>query len=394
MERVAPWLKAVNTVLTPAIAGRRKKVDRIIDRAVREAEHRTASTASGDEEFIDGLRVLLRGYADIDDLTLTGWVTVQQEITDRIENRLRVRKLHVLDPDIADEPVSRPIVVTGLPRTGTTMLQRLLAVPEGHRAPLLHELMHADLADAGDEHRHRAERFVEAVGKAVPTFGAVYDVDAAKPDACVFVLPHGIGHLVRAQPPGYVQWMLDRDTADDYRYLKQTLQVLQYGRPRRRWVLRAPAHLWHLGSLVKTFPDAQIVWTHRDPAAALASLCAMTETASAPNRGRVDPHEIGRMWLGLAATGIDRARAARRRLPGYAVVDVPYRQLTDQASRGVPALFERLDAPWGRAEADALEASLAGRPAGSAHDLARYGLTEGEVDQALGDYRRVFAEYF
>jgi hypothetical protein len=391
MERVAPWLKAVNTVLTPAIAGRRKKVDRIIDRAVREAEHRTASTAHGDEEFIEGMRVLLRGYADIDTLTLTGWVTVQQEVTDRLENRLRVRKLHALAPEIADEPISRPLVVTGLPRTGTTMLQRLLAVPDGHRAPLLHELMNTDLR--GADHRHRTERLVDAVGKALPTFGAVYDMDAGEPDSCVFVLPHGIGHLVRAQPPGYVQWMLDRDCTADYRYLKQTLQVLQHGRPRRRWVLRAPAHLWHLGALTKTFPDAQILWTHRDPAAALASLASMTETVTALSTGRVDPHELGRMWLGLIATGLDRARATRRRLPGYAVVDVPYRDLTDHAGRAVPALFDRLGAPWGEAEQRALAASLAARGPAHDYDLARYGLTQGDVDQVLADYQRVFGEY-
>lgn len=392
MERLAPWLKAVNTVLTPAIAGRRRKIDRIIDRAVREAEHRTASTAHGDEAFIEGLRVLLRGYADIDDLTLTGWVTAQQEVTDRLENRLRVRKLHVLNPEIADEPISRPLVVTGLPRTGTTMLQRLLAVPDGHRSPLLHELMHADLP--GADHRHRTERVVDAVGKAVPAFGAAYDLDAGEPDACVFVLPHGIGHLVRAQPPGYVQWMLDRDCTADYRYLKQTLQVLQHGRPRRRWVLRAPAHLWHLGALMKAFPDAQILWTHRDPATALASLASMTETATALTTGRVDPHEIGRMWLGLIATGLDRARAARRRLPAYAVVDVPYRDLTDHARRAVPALFDRLGAPWGGPERAALDAALADRGPRHEYDLARYGLTQGEVDQVLADYQRVFGEYF
>lgn len=388
MERVAPWLKAVNTVLTPAIAGRRKKVDRLLDRAVREAEHRTGSTAHGEDAFVEDMRVLLRGYADIDDLTLTGWVGMQQEVTDRLENRLRVRKLHALNPDIADEPIGRPIVVTGVPRTGTTMLQRLLAVPEGHRSPLMHELMYADLA--GADHRRRSERVVDGLGKAVPTFGAVYDMGSEKPDACVWVLPHGIGHLVRAHPPGYVQWMLERDYTPDYRYLRQVLQVLQYGRARRRWVLRAPAHLWNLGALVKEFPDAQIVWTHRDPAAALGSLCSMTETAMAMNTSAIDAHEIGRTWLGLFATGVDRARAARRRLPAYSVIDVPYRHLTDDSRERLPELFERLGAPWGPAEAAALDAALVARPIGHRYDLARYGLTEGEVDQVLADYKRTF----
>ncbi|MFG3340449.1 sulfotransferase family protein [Glycomyces sp. NPDC048151] len=391
MERVSPWLKAVNTVLTPAIAGRRKKVDRVLDRAVREAEHRTGSTAHGEEAFVEDMRVLVAGYADIHGLTVTGWVAVQQEVTDRLENRLRIRKLHVLKPELADEPISRPIVVTGVPRTGTTMLQRLLAAHAGHRSPLMHELMHADLDTA--DHLRRAERAADFLTKAVPTFGAVYDMHPEKPDADVWVLPHGIGHLVRAQPPGYVQWMLERDYAPDYRYLKQTLQVLQHGRPRRRWVLRAPAHLWNLRALVKAFPDAQILWTHRDPAEALGSLCSMTETATGMNTAELDPHEIGRTWLGLFATGLDRARAARARMPAYAVVDVPYRDLTDDARERLPQLFEHLGATWGGAEQAALDAALASRPTEHKYDLARYGVTEGEIDQALGDYKRAFAPF-
>lgn len=388
MERVAPWLRAVNTVLTPAIAGRRKKVDRLLERAVREAEHRTGSTANGDEAFVEDMRVLLSGYADIDGLTPAGWIAAVQEVTDRLENRLRVRKLHVLMPELADERVDRPIVVTGAPRTGTAMLQRLLAVPEAHRGPLLTELMHPDLE--GADHRRRTERAVEALRKAVPTFSSVYDMHPDKPDSCVFVLPHGIGHLVRAQLPGYVQWMLERDFTPDYRYLKQTLQVLQHGRPRHRWVLRAPAHLWTLAALTKVFPDAQIVWTHRDPATALASLCSMSETANAVNSSEVDPHAIGRMWLGLLATGIDRARAARERLPAYAVTDVRYRDLTDQVHERLPEIFEELGAPWGEAEQTALNTSLVEHRGARDHDLTRYGLTETEVDQVLGDYKRAF----
>jgi hypothetical protein len=95
--------------------------------------------------------------------------------------------------------------------------------------------------------------------------------------------------------------------------------------------------------------------------------------------------------LGLFATGLDRARAVRRRLPAYSVIDVPFRHLTDDAREYMPQLFDRLGAPWGSAEADALDAALVRRPTGHRYDLARYGLTEGEVDQALAEYKRAFA---
>jgi hypothetical protein len=116
----------------------------------------------------------------------------------------------------------------------------------------------------------------------------------------------------------------------------------------------------------------------------------MTETAMAMNTTEIDPLAIGRTWLGLFATGVDRARAARKRMPSYAFLDVPYRDLTDEASERMPELFERLGAPWGPTEQGALDAALASRPTGHRYDLARYGLTQADVDRAMADYQRVF----
>ncbi|THV37022.1 sulfotransferase family protein [Glycomyces buryatensis] len=399
MNRVAPWLKAVNTVLTPTIANRRKKIDKIIEKAVHNAETRIGGTHSGDEQFIDDYRFLLRCFADIDGLSPTGWSGMINDVSTRIENRLRIRKLHVQHPEIAAEPIERPIVIVGMPRTGTTLLHRLLGAPEAHRAPLLWELMSTDLGDISqetrDEYRKRSDRITVGMDKVAPDFRNIHSIGTDEPEECVFLLPHGLMFAVRADSPRYVQWMLERDYTDDYRYLKQGLQVLQHGRPRRRWVLKSPAHLWSLDVLLKTFPDAEIVWTHREPATVLASMCSLAETSMSLHMHKPDPHSIGRQWLGLLATGIDRTRAVRRQQPRDTIIDVPYEHLTKEARERIPELFERLDTPWGKAEQDTLETAL-DRPGGSGgrhkYELSPYGITETEVNQVFSEYRRFIGD--
>lgn len=392
MQRVAPWLKAMNVVLSPTIANRRNKVDKVIAHAVAEAESKTDGTAHGDEQFIEEMRFLLSCFADVDRLTPAGWIGTVGDLGQRLENRMRIRKLHALHPEIADEPIERPIVVVGLPRTGTTLAHHVLAQPEAHRAPLMWELMHCDLADIPESVRERyikqAEQVAQGASKASPMMPKIHPLGAEKPEECVFVLPHGLMFVVRAHMPRYEQWMLDRDYTPDYQYLKQALQVLQHKRPRRRWVLKSPAHLWSLETLFKVFPDAQVVWTHRDPSTVMGSLCSLVETSQAVHTRSPDPKEIGRVWLGMLATGVARALTARENLRGDSIIDVSYRRLAEAPDRRFPELFQRLDVPWGPTERENLDAAQkrAGSSGEHLYDLTRYGIGEAEVAQAFGDY--------
>lgn len=130
----------------------------------------------------------------------------------------------------------------------------------------------------------------------------------------------------------------------DYAYLKQAIQVLQYGRPRRRWVLTSPMHLAHLPELLTVFPGATIVWTHRDPVAAIGSVCSMVEITRALHVRRPDPHTIGRTWLDLPASAVAHARAARADATGVPFVDVPYAWLAAEPHARVPELYDRIGA--------------------------------------------------
>jgi hypothetical protein len=399
MRRTAPWVKAINTLLAPTVRNRQNKVDAVVDKALAAGEAASGGTAEGDERFTEDYRFYAECLAAADGLTPIGWYGLGSELASRFENRFRIRRLHAERPEIGREPIERPIVVVGMPRTGTTLTHNILAGPEAHRAPLLWELLSTDLADVEPALRKRymktAERTAGGMATMSPAFELIHAMHATGPEECIFVLPHGLPFFVRADMPEYGAWYLDRDHTADYVYLKQALQVLQHGREPRRWVLKSPAHLWNLDALLAVFPDAQVVWNHRAPQKAVASMCSLVECVQGTHLRRVDLDGIGREWLEKLAEAVRRARAARSALPEQAVIDLSYANLTDDPRSRVPELFERLGAEWTAAEKSHLE-RLLDRPrhvaaGGHRYDLARYGLTDERVDEAFGDYSALVA---
>jgi hypothetical protein len=188
--------------------------------------------------------------------------------------------------------------------------------------------------------------------------------------------------------PEYHEWLRDRDHLPDYEYLRQALQVLQYGRERERWILKSPMHLERLPAVLKVFPDATIVWTHRDPVTVIGSLCSLVETTQAMHVRRPDLHGIGRMWLDIQARAVELGRDARVRGPRGAFVDVPYTWLNAEPHEKIPRLYELIGSKWTEDDARNLDDVLARPGIGRQHEyeLSRYGLSPTEVEEAFGDY--------
>lgn len=384
-------VKALNTLLAPTMAGHRRRVDKAFDKLIAKAEAATGGKAADHERFLADARFVLHAWAGQDHVSAIGWASVLGSIQARVTNRFRVVQAIAAQPAIEDEVIEAPIVVTGLPRTATTLTHNLLAHPEANRAPLLWEmfdtlppgadeaLVEAAIKDARD--------FIGTYDKAAPVFGDIHKMDATLPEECIFLLPFHIflwgvcGPMEAAR-----QWWLDRDLTEDYRFLKQALQVLQFGRERRRWVLKTPCHLSGLPTLAATFPDAQVVWNHRDPATVVASYCSLMEVGWSVQLRKYDPAQIGATCLSLLTEAVQTARAARPALPN--VIDIGYSQVTTDAREQVPLLYEKLGLTWDERESAHLEYRL-GRPdqkRGHEYDLARFGLDARDVEAAFGDY--------
>ncbi|MFG2552417.1 sulfotransferase family protein [Streptomyces sp. NPDC048581] len=384
-------LALANQLLRPAFASRRSP-DRVFDRIAVEA-----GEAHGDRQFVDDFRALLGWWAKAENLTPVGWQSAQVFVRRHLANRARVRGLIAAHPEIEREPIERPVFVVGLPRTATTVTHAVLSLSDGHRGPLLWELLTPGLELPPREHRKAVtagRRMVQGTNLFAPRFRDIHPMAAEGPEECTFALPHALMPLSQARIPEYEQWYRERDFTDDYRYLRQVFQVLQYGRPRRRWILKSPLHLGNLDALRTAFPDATIVWCHRDPVTAVASFCSLIEHGMAVSSRPLDLPGIGATWFGLLSRAMERGLRARAAIPREALVDAPYSWLAEEPATGAPKLYDAIGARWTDAEAARLPEAVA-RPKGTRphrYDLARYGLTRAEVESAFADYNALRAE--
>lgn len=395
MRRTARWLTAVNALSAPRVRAQRNRVDQVFDKMVHRAEERSESDSSVAAEFVESYRFLLHEVAKHDTLSMVGWQGFTDDLTRRMTNHLRVERLIADHPEIAKEPIDRPIVVVGLPRTATTLTHKILIQPEGNRAPLMWELMNTHRGDIDPKLRGKlvkdAQQMASLASKASPVWDLIHPMNALQPEECVFALPHGYQFITRATLPAYRRWVDERDYTEDYGHLKRVLQVLQWNQPRRRWVLKTPFHLFNLDVLLKVFDDATIVWMHRDPATVMGSWCSLVETGRALHHRDYDPSKIGKEWLDIFGKGVAKARAVRSTALRERFVDVPYHSLTADPYGFLPKLFERLGMEWTMKEEANLEQVLARPGMRRSHEyhLSRYGIELDDVEEAFGDYGRL-----
>lgn len=395
MRRVSRLVVPVNAAMQSQMRRQTADVDGFFDKLVRQAEAASGGSAAGDEEFLEGYRFLLRQVAKVRTISPLGWTGFTADLKGRMTNRFRVRRLVAEYPEILDEPIERPIVVTGMPRTATTLAHKILAFPEGNRAPLMWELQATDRADIDPKIRKRRINVARASARFghffSPVLPDIHAMEPESPEECVFAIPHGRNQLVTFRMPGYRNWLDEHDFLPDYEYYRTVLQVLQFGAPRRRWVLKSPYHLEHLGVLMKVFPDAQIVWTHRDPNTVMGSWCSLMETGVAICNREYDPHQIGEDWLQMLSRMVEIGRNVRTTLARDRVVDVSYHQLTANPYEELPEIFRRLGMAFTPRDEQNLADVLArpGMKRGHEYSLRHYGLDPDMIDKAFGDYTRM-----
>jgi hypothetical protein len=372
--------------------------DRAVSRAKAEAEAAIGAPADGLDGYLEDWKRLLDCYAASPAVSLLGRRGMLMELRRRLTNRFRVAHALRTHPEIAAEPIEAPVIVTGLPRTGTTFTHNLLASPRSVRAPRLWEMFHTVPGDLSETERaaavQSAQSIIDGVAERVPNLLDIHEIAAEAPEECIALLSFQSLQWIMAGPVEPLhQWFAQRDHRDDYRYLRQALQVLQYGRARRRWVLKSPCHLWTLKALIDVFPDATIVWTHRDPVAVVGSYSSLTRVGWEIFQHRFDAADLGRFVLRRMVEAVEFGYRDRAGLAPEQVVDVDYRSLTAPGSDRARTLFDQLGLPWDDAAAHHRAGLDRRHGARRPHDygLDRYELTESQVTSAFGGYAETFA---
>ena len=232
----------------------------------------------GDDGFLTPLRVLLASLAEEAPLNDVGRATIRGRILESLVVRLRAEDWFVRHPEIGDEHIEAPLVVVGLTRTGTTMLQRILGSDPRHYAALWWEVRHptpfpGTSFSEPDPRIPVAVEEVRMILEASPEQAAIHPWNALAPDEEIMLLEHSfLSHVPESfcHLPTYRSWLNEQDFTPAYEYLTKLLRFLQWQKKRRgdergRWVLKTPGHLGYLDVLFKVFPDAHVIQTHRDP---------------------------------------------------------------------------------------------------------------------------------
>lgn len=358
----------------------------------------------GDEGFRIPLRRLLDAIEAEARLHPLGRSIVRRILIRALANRLRIVALRERHAEIAAQPVDAPVFIVGLQRTGTTLLQRLLALHPGLRAlasweavnpaPLPERRPRAGRPDPRLADAVLAER---AVRYLAPDFFSIHPIVARGEEEDSLLFDPSL-YTTTAEAlmnvPSFSAWLEAADHGPAYAEYRRVVQLLLWQRPgpggAQRWLGKTPLHLEHLDALVAAFPDAWIVHTHRDPARTLASLCSMLAHARGFFSDRVDPLEIGRQWLARTLRMVERGSAARDRLGERVFLDVHYRELLDDPLKVVRRICDRVGAPLPADAERRMRAFLAAHPQHE-HGVHAYGLADFGLDERA--VRAAFAAY-
>lgn len=392
MPQATPLLRLLNVLLAPGMRTR-KDPDAVFDRLLQEEQRGRVALGAGDLAAVDGLRLLLADLAAYPELSPMGWSSTQDQVRDRLRNRAVVRAAQAGRPEVRDEPVTAPVFVVGLPRTGTTLTYNLIARHPGHRGPKLWEMTNLGLPRPAAERERliaQARKRFATVAKLSPAWAHLHPLVADSEEEDFMLRAHTEMYATWGPLPRYLDHVAQADLTDDYLFLRDALQVMAAGEAPERWVLKHPMNLWRMPEILRAFPDARFVWTHRAPGAAVASGCSMAEATHVlyTKPGHIDLDRIGRDWLGISAGGVERAVRLREELPADAVIDVVYDDLLADPATVMHGVFERLGVTWGEADDANLAAALdrtGHRP--HVYTLERYGLTEAQVAEAFAAYK-------
>jgi hypothetical protein len=289
----------------------------------------------GDPSCLDGLRVLVDAYERESNLNPFGRMMIRGELSGILASRLSVVAAWKRDPAVLRGRIERPIFVLGLPRTGTTALHDLIAQDPANQA-LDYWLASAPgprppaEAVASDPRFARAKQFLRITYYLDPSLRAIHNLTPEGPDECRHLLQESFTDDTfdsNATIPSYTAWYASRDMRASYAHHRDVLKLVQSSCPERRWVLKYPAHMAHLHVLLETYPDAHIVFTHRDPAQVLPSLCSLVGNWRGIYEDDVDRRALGSWQLEMWAKRLQHAIDVRRGSDPARFYDLHFRDL-------------------------------------------------------------------
>ena len=376
------------------------------DELVEAAMAATGLSDLGEPTWREGLDRLLDDLAGPARLNDLGRTIVEAEVTGYLGNRMQILDWRARHPDVADGPITRPIVIVGQPRTGTTILYDLLAQDPANRAPLTWEV-DAPVPPPETATYTTDPRIAEADAVAampdllIPGFTDFHPLGATLAQECVRITGADFRSMIfptQYDVPAYDRWLLhEADMAPAYRWHRVFLQHLQSRHRGERWLLKSPCHLWTLGELLAEYPDALVVQTHRDPVRVVSSVSALAALLRSMASDHHDVAVAAAQYADDIAVGLDRSVAARvdGTLPPDQVVDVQFAEFLADPFTTIGTVYDALGLELTAGAEAAMREFLAAHPgdgggAGSRYTFADTGLDAEELRERCRPYQEFF----
>ena len=367
---------------------------------ISKARKQTALSDLGDESFIPALEKLADSLETQARLSQLGRIAVHGMLLDNLKLRLELTEYRKQRPEVAQQNITRPLFVLGLPRTGTTILYELLAQDPAHRAPstwevaqpippAMRETFHTDPRIA------EVEESVKKMELLAPGFQAIHAMGAELPQECVALLaPHFISDQfgVSFHVPEYRHWTLEQDMTAAYQWHKKFLQHLQVDYMEQRWVLKTPPHLAYLDTLINQYPDAAIVQTHRAPMDVLGSIASLSCTLHSAFSDDIDPMVIGQAEADYFAEMLRLGMQQRDAMSdeNSRIFDVQFEDILSDPIAVIEKLYEHFGFEFSDKVRVAMQSYLNNRPRDKhgehRYTLEKFGLSQRQHAPLFADY--------
>jgi hypothetical protein len=371
----------------------------MIDRAIKKAGH----SDFGGESWREGLERLVDALNDTAELTQDGANMMSYRISLLLANRLAIEKTYKEHPQINDQLVQGPVFVIGLPRTGTTALSQLVAADPQMRSLRGWESGNPvpppdSVTEHSDPRIAEAQAGLDYMYTTYPQWASMHHETAETPTECQdllgmeFKAEHFDG---MAYIPAYSEWVVNCDMTSAYAYHHRVLKLLQSRCPPYLWHLKTPVHMLYLDALVAEYPHAKFLWSHRNPAEVLGSVCSLIAYCRTWVSDRDDTATIGEEQLAIWAEAIRRAVAFRDRVGDARFADISIVDIQSNPLAAIKRAYAQLDIPLDERSQAAIQ-NWAGSHKPGVHGrhvshLEDFGLNPNQVQAAFENYTQRFS---
>jgi len=362
------------------------------------ALRRSGRKSFADRSFFRALQCLTDSFNREAGLSAFGQLAAKYDIARCLRNLLRFDALEAACPSVLNRPISAPLFITGMPRSGTTFLHRLILQDPRMAAPRLVHLVHplaARQGRIGAQLRHLSVRMQVSIFRLIaPELNALHPIAVDEPEECGDITAQVFQSLrfdSMYRVPTYRAWLQRNGCLEAYRFHRRFLQHLDAQLPGRRWVLKAPDHVFALQDLRRVYPDARLVCVHRDPVRVLASVAKLTEVLRRPFASSIDRAEIGGQ---VSSAWIEGAQRMSELADCGSVLHLTYRQITGAPLDAVREVYRHCSIDLDQAAEARMRAWLRtsrNAPKPRRHyDLAQFGLDPQQLRERFQIYTRVF----